>query len=216
MKKYSGEQENHYMKIGEKNKMNSLTERNVRIGDALPCLLIGSTLIDLRATARTCMDEYNLPIEFYQQRERNFEGNVRTRNFIGRDFSQPAQTPNEGIDYRIEICQCIPEITYAMHRDDRELGRYVRDLTRHSEENVSSRSTDVGIDVRTVPSIRVYQFQTRPPFDQRFIRETHEQSNMIYFLGHILGYYLRFSDRSIEDPTLPPNIIHGMRLMFVR
>ncbi len=216
MKKYSGEQENYYTKIGEKSKMNSLTERNVRIGDALPCLLIGSTLIDLRVTARTCMDEYSLPIEFYQQRERNFEGNVRTRNFIGRDFSQPVQTPNEGIDYRIEICQCIPEITDAIHRDDRELGRYVRDLTRHPEENVSSRSTDVGIDVRTVPSLRVYQFQTRPPFDQRFIRETHEQSNMGFFLPHVIGYYLRFSDRSIEDLTLPVNIIHGMRLMFGR
>jgi len=196
--------------------MTSLTERNVRRGDELPCLLIGSTLIDLRATARACMNEYNLPIEFYQQRERNFEGNVRTRNFIGRDFSQPAQTPNEGIDYRIEICQCIPEITDAGYRDDRELGRYVRDLTRHSEETVGGRSTDVGIDVRTVPSLRVYEFQTRPPFDQRFIRETHEQSNMGFFLPHVIGYYLRFSDRSTEDLTLPLNIIHGMQLMFGR
>ena len=196
--------------------MTSLTERNVRRGDELPCLLIGSTLIDLRATARTCMDEYSLPIEFYQQRERNFEGNVRTRNFIGRDFSQPAQTPNEGIDYRIEICQCIPEITDAMYRDDRELGRYIRDLTRHPEETVGGRSTDVGIDVRTVPSLRVYEFQTRPPFDQRFIRETHEQSNMGFFLPHVIGYYLRFSDRSTEDLTLPLNIIHGMQLMFGR
>ena len=187
-------------------------ERLVFRGDQLPSLCIGSTLIDLRATARTCLEEYGLPIELYQQR--NDHGNSRTRTFLGRDFSHPAETVTEGVDYRIEICQCIPEITDARCRDDHELGRYVRESTSRRERNISSRATDVGIDVRTVPSFRIYQFETRPPFGESFIREIHQSSNVIPPLAHILGYYLRFSDRSMEDNSLPLRLRHQLQDAF--
>ena len=183
--------------------------RMVLRGDTLPSLLIGSTLIDLRATARTCMEEYNLSIELYQQI--NSHGNGRTRTFLGRDFSQPTETASAGVDYRIEICQCIPNIINVPHRNDRELGMYVREFTSRREMNVASRGTGAGVDVRTVPSFRIYEFETRPPFGESFVREVHQSSNVIPPLAHILAYYLRFSDRSMGDSTLPLNLRHQLQ-----
>jgi hypothetical protein len=171
--------------------INSNPERIMLRGDELPCLLLGSAFLNLRNVGKICADN-GVPIEFYQQRGGPRDYHTRSRFFIGRDSTQ--QRPEDNIDYRIELCQCMPEMRKAMFYSQEEI-RELGNSSFQRREHPNSWSGDVAL---TTPSFRVYRYDTVPPFTEEFITETHD-SRAPNALAYIMIRFARYRNRDFPE-----------------
>lgn len=188
--------------MNNSNFLNHNPGRIILRGDDLPALLLGSTFIDLRKVGENCRSN-GLSIEFYQEIGAN-TFRSQSRFFVGRDFSNPenlADVLSEGVDYRIELCQCIPELDNA--HSDRELNKLVDSFNRGEPELHNGIPTyrptiNRGEVVPTIPNFRVYRFELRPPFTEQFILQTHKDPT-IRGLYSLLLRFVRFHDKYVPE-----------------
>jgi hypothetical protein len=140
------------------NYFNHNPDRLALRGEDLPALLLGATFIDLRTISRWCRGS-GLAIEFYQQMHPHRQ--LPSRFFVGRDYTDfDANSLPEGMDYRIELCESIPE-------HQRESLQRMAELCRNAEGGISSNEDEE--TVITLPEFRIYRFEPRPPFSEEFI-----------------------------------------------
>ncbi len=130
-------------------------------GENLPSLLIGGTFVDLRRIGRLC-DSAGLPLEFYLLNGCDQHYDTPGRFFLGRDARIPnEEVAKEGVDCRIEICECLP-----IRRS--KLG----DVDATYDTHGNPCWSDIPSPVITQPQYRIYRFDTRPPFAERLIAHT--------------------------------------------
>ena len=190
------------------NRVNHNPRRIVLRGGDLPALLMGSTFIDLRGIAENCR-EHGLEIEFYQQRGVQGNFNAPSRFFIGRDSSEISRDVLEdGFDYRIELCECMPELRH-MHNPD-ELQRFARNLRRGEPREGTCYEDGAGEFISSSPSFRIYRFEMRPPFSEVFIREAHG-GEAAQCLSSLIQRYVLHHDRD-----LPRNVRYATDDLFNR
>tara|TARA_Y100000310_G_C20582708_1_gene763812 strand:- start:604 stop:1209 length:606 start_codon:yes stop_codon:yes gene_type:complete len=180
-------------------RLNHNPSRIILRGDELPSLLLGSTFIDLRRVSELCR-ENSFDIEFYQQRMGDEDiPYTPSRFFVGRDSTQTDQDIlDDGFDYRVELCECMPELSDL---DSRQLETFVETLARNESNHYGGHGGNFpGEVVRTTPSFRIYRFETRPPFSETFIRETHrgDVSNP-HRLSNLLYRYIGLHDSNLSE-----------------